>query len=234
MALHSETPGGSDYLDRLMRRESFAALWPLFAKATQPAKELTESFSALHHLRPIMRKWGRCRVIHIGDGAHARTAALFALKTDSDNISIDPLINVPLVEAWRDQYEIRRFEWRKDRIESVCDALNALPPMPVFVTFVHAHVRVDDVLARLKWNAAYTLSCCSPEGQLTRQAPLKQGEDFSVLSPERRFQVFLNESAVGSIPCHLPTEVEIDRPSKPVRRIEAPSSAGSFRKRASR
>jgi hypothetical protein len=193
-----------------MRRESFAALWPLFAKATQPAKELTESFSALLHLRPIMRKLGRCRVLHIGDGAHARTAALFALKTDADNISIDPLINVPLVEGWRDQYEIRRFEWRKDRIESVCDALNALPPMPVVVTFVHAHVRVDDVLARLSWDAAYTLACCSPEGQLSRQPVLKQGEDFSVLSPERRFQVFLNERALSTIPHGLAAELGSD------------------------
>ena len=44
----------SNYLDRLMRRNSFAALWPLFAKATRPAKELTESYSALEHLRPFL------------------------------------------------------------------------------------------------------------------------------------------------------------------------------------
>jgi hypothetical protein len=41
----NELPGSnSSYLDRLMRRESFAALWPLFAKGEKPAKEMTESY----------------------------------------------------------------------------------------------------------------------------------------------------------------------------------------------
>ena len=91
-----EQPRGSDYLDRLMRRASFEALWPLFAKATRPAKEMTESFSALEHLRPFLSKGEPCRVIHVGDGAHARTGALFALKTEAENISVDPLINEAL------------------------------------------------------------------------------------------------------------------------------------------
>ena len=90
------SPDGA-YLDRLMRRESFQALWPLFAHATRPAKEMTESFSALEHLRPLLTTEGPCRVIHVGDGAHARTAALFALKTQAENISVDPLVNVDLV-----------------------------------------------------------------------------------------------------------------------------------------
>src|SRR5437867_4071057 len=66
-----DAPNG-DYLDRLMRRECFEALWPLFAKASRPAKELTESYSALVHLRPFMSEAGPHRVIHVGDGAHAR------------------------------------------------------------------------------------------------------------------------------------------------------------------
>jgi hypothetical protein len=188
----SATPNG-DYLDRLMRRSSFEALWPLFAHATKPAKEMTESFSALQHLRPHMAEPGPHRVIHVGDGAHARTAALFALKTKAENISVDPSVNVELVEAWRARFGIRRLAWHKARVEEVAEQLNALPPMPVLVTFVHAHVHVDEVLDRLRWNAAFTLACCSPGHQLTRtRVPHQAGEDLSVLSDGRRYQVLVN------------------------------------------
>ena len=186
----------SDYLDRLLRRESFAAIRPLFSKATKPAKELTESFSALEHLRPLMRKVGPCRAIHVGDGAHARTAALFALKTDSDNISVDPLVNERIVEEWRDTFDISRFEWRKSRIEDVTSELNALPSLPTFVTFVHAHVNTERVLSELKWDVAFVLVCCMPGKQLaTSMTPYEQGEDMCVLSPERKFQTLVNRAS---------------------------------------
>jgi len=182
-----------NYLDRLMRRQSFAALWPLFAKATKPAKEMTESFSALEHLRPLMNLVGPSRVIHVGDGAHARTAALFAVKTEAENISVDPLINEALVQAWRDEFGIQRFAWRKARIADEAERLNALGPSPVFVTFVHAHVHVDEVLEGLRWDAAFTLACCLPGYQLSqRPTPHAHGEDAGVLSEHRTYQVLVN------------------------------------------
>lgn len=186
--------GNSDYLDRLMRRRSFEALWPLFAKASKPAKEMTESFSALQHLRPLLeQQQGPCRVIHVGDGAHARTAALFALKTEAENISVDPSLNLTLVEAWRERFGVRRLTWHKAHVEEVAEQLNDLPQIPVFVTFVHAHVHVDKVLELLRWDAAFTLACCLPGHQLTQtRVPHQTGEDLSVLSPERQYQVLVN------------------------------------------
>lgn len=184
-----EGPPIGDYLDRLMRRQSFEALWPLFAKATRPAKEMTESYSALVHLRPFIPAVPY-RVIHVGDGAHARTGALFALKTKAENVSVDPLLNGPLVEAWRAQFGIARFTWQRADVFDAIERLNALPEMPVLVTFVHAHVRVDAVLARLRWNVAYTLACCQPGNQLTQQYDvLETGDDPCVLSSGRRYQV---------------------------------------------
>ena len=181
------------YLDRLMRRQSFEALWPLFAKADQPAKEMTESFSALEHLRPLMAQTGPGRCLHIGDGAHARTAALFALKTQADNISIDPIINERIVSSWREQFTIERFSWRAARILDEIDGLNALTPRPTFVTFVHAHVDVDQVLGRLTWDAAFSLACCVKGKQLSRRfTPTTAGEDPNVLSTERQFQLLIN------------------------------------------
>lgn len=183
----------SQYLDRLLRRGSFAALWPLFAKAQRPAKELTESFSALEHLRPFLPESGPYRVLHVGDGAHARTAALFALKTQAENISIDPVINVPVLEEWTRSFGIARLSWHKAHIEQVAAQLNALPEMPVLVTFVHAHLPVDEVLAQLRWDAAFTLACCVPGHQLSRRhVPVKGGHDLSVLSEGRQYQVLVN------------------------------------------
>jgi|GEM_PF-209090 len=185
-------PNGN-YLDRLMRRDSFGALWPLFSKATKPAKELTESFSALHHLRPLMRKVGPCRALHIGDGAHGRTAALFAIKSDAQNITIDPLINESLLEKWKVRFDISRFEYRKARIEDVIPALNQLPNLPTFLTLVHAHVNTEKVLASIRWDVAFILVCCMPGKQLvTSLPPLSAGKDMSVLSPERTYQVVVN------------------------------------------
>ncbi len=193
MATDGAASPNGDYLDRLMRRQSFEALWPLFAQATKPAKEMTESFSALQHLRPLLAERGPCRVIHVGDGAHARTAALFALKTEAENISVDPSVNVALVDRWRERFGIRRLSWHKARVEEVSDQLNALPPMPVMVTFVHAHVDVDQVLGLLRWDGAYTLACCVPGHQLSRaHVPHEAGEDMSVLSSDRYYQVLVN------------------------------------------
>lgn len=194
-----DAPASGEYLDRLMRRASFEALWPLFARATHPAKEMTESFSALVHLRPVLPAVGPCRVIHVGDGAHARTAALFALKTGAENISVDPLINEAIVGSWRERFGVRRFAWRKASILDVVEQLDALPPMPVLVTFVHAHVDVDAVLSRLRWDFAYTLACCLPGHQLSRQhAPLASGVDARVLSTGRRYQVLARGGAAAS------------------------------------
>jgi hypothetical protein len=188
-----EAGPSSDYLDRLMRRDCFQALWPLFAKAQRPAKELTESYSALVHLRPFLAGAGPFRVIHVGDGAHARTGAMFSLKTQAHSVSVDPQLNLPLVEKWRDRFGIRRLDCRKACIQDVAAELNALPEMPTFVTFVHAHVAVDEVLRLLRWDAAFTLACCHPQQQLSRTHKLgSTGADQGVLSTSRDYQVLLN------------------------------------------
>jgi hypothetical protein len=191
-----EFSGQSSYLDRLMRRESFGVLWPLFAKGPKPAKEMTESFSALEHLRPLICPGEPLRVVHVGDGAHARTAALFSIKTHAGNISVDPQLNEPLVEAWRNEYGIQRFAWRKAPIEAVAAELNEMPAMRTLVTFVHAHVGVDRVLALLRWDAAFTLACCLPGSQLSATHRVHHsGSDSNVLSMGRAYQVLLPPSA---------------------------------------
>ena len=60
-----------------MRRGCFEALWPLFAKAQRPAKELTESYSALVHLRPFLTGDGPHRVVHVQQGVLGPTSPQF-------------------------------------------------------------------------------------------------------------------------------------------------------------
>lgn len=176
-----------------MRRQSFEALWPLFAKAEHPAKEMTESFSALVHLRPFLPESGPYRVVHVGDGAHARTGALFSLKTSSHNVCVDPVLNLPLVDEWRTRFGIRGLDCHRARIQDVADAIDALPAMPTLVTFVHAHVSVDEVLGLLRWDTAFTLACCVPGKQLSQRLEVAaSGEDANVLSSGRRYQVLRN------------------------------------------
>lgn len=192
-----EAISNSDYLDRLMRRNCFEALWPLFAKATRPAKELTESYSALVHLRPFMPSNAEYRVIHVGDGAHARTAAMFSLKSKAHNIAVDPELNLALLDSWCERFGIARLERRKARIEDVASELNALPRVRTLVTFVHAHVPVEDVLARLHWDVAFTLACCVPGKQLSRRHVVRAGDDSNVLSGGRSYQVLLNDEGAN-------------------------------------
>jgi hypothetical protein len=188
---HQKPLASSEYLDRLMRRGCFEALWPLFAKAQRPAKELTESFSALVHLRPFIDAGEACRVVHVGDGAHARTAAMFSLKTRTHNISVDPELNLALVEDWCARFGISGIEPRKARIQDVTAELNALPRVRTLVTFVHAHVAVDEVLRELHWDVAFSLACCVPGKQLSRGVVHREGEDRNVLSSGRRYQVLV-------------------------------------------
>jgi hypothetical protein len=109
---------------------------------------------------------------------------------------VDPQLNLPLVDAWRARFGILRLDYRKARIEDVAVEINSLPAMPTLVTFVHAHVAVDDVLALLRWDTAFTLACCLPGKQLShRYESSRSGIDQHVLSAGRQYQVLTNGHA---------------------------------------
>lgn len=181
----------TSYLKQVMRSDAFDALWPLYRKAHDPAKEFTESYAAHVHLgawrgQPL-------KVLHVGDGAHARTAALFAYMTRHDNIAIDPAIDENVIGSWKQCFAVQRFGWFRGRIEDY--PLEEVEG-PVLVTFVHAHVDTDAVLRRLgdRWMAAYTNACCKPGQQLSSLACVQSGEDWRILSPERKYQVLARVS----------------------------------------
>jgi hypothetical protein len=182
------------HLDRVMRLNCFPELHDLFARAHAPAKELTESYSAVWHLRHLMADGDPVRVIHVGDGAHARTGAMFSFLTQARNISVDPDIRHSVVNGWRHKWDVERFAWIPRKVEDVYSVLNAMPAsVRTIVTFVHAHVDVDEVLSNLNWHFAFTMSCCHRPIQLSRRySEIARGQDWSCLSPHREYQVLAN------------------------------------------
>jgi hypothetical protein len=179
------------YVNNVMRASCFEELWWLYKAATEPLKELSESYAAHRWLAGWRKR--PMTVIHVGDGARALTAAMFAFMTPHLNLAIDPLINEQQVSSWRDRFDVQRFDYFKGRVEDY--PLEQLPG-PLLFTFVHAHVDVDRILARVpgRWLAAYTLACCSPASQLGHDHhTLEEGEDWNVLSSQRQFRLIVPE-----------------------------------------
>lgn len=176
----------TSYVRALMRADCFPALLPLFNLAHDPVKEISESYAAFDKLRPWQGELST--VVHVGDGAHCRTAALFAFMTKHSNVSVDPAIQMEKVSTWMLDHSVRGLLLAKSKIEEF--PIEELAG-PLLLTFVHAHVDTDEVLARVegKWHAAYVSACCEPHRQLSRGKVIDEGEDWAILSPQRRFQV---------------------------------------------
>jgi hypothetical protein len=191
------------YFRALFQSKSAAVLMPLFNLSNDAAKEWTESFAAWHKLRSYLRP--ATLALHIGDGASSRTGALWAFHTGHQNISIDPQASQGNLSRWQLEIDlkVRRLRCIKARAEDilvglVVDWIAADNP-PVLLTFVHAHVDVQRLLAMLppgSWRAAYTCACCEKNRQLLPNDSkvariVKEGDDWSILSPERQYQVLI-------------------------------------------
>ena len=185
----------TSYLESLARKDSFEELWSLFRFADKPMKELTESYSAYKHTGN-WKKLEDLTVIHVGDGAHCRTGAMFALLTKHNNISIDPNINIALVNEWVTKFNIQRLKYYKGAWQDVINFDNkVIRSNKALLCFTHAHVNSWDVVTRcieLGMNVvgAYVSACCQPNHQLT--LPVRQFDDWGILSPERTCQLWSN------------------------------------------
>ena len=98
--VHVDVPSfNPTYLRQMFKHRSSGALMPLFAKACDPAKEWTESASAWAKLRKWLKE--PTLALHIGDGAHSRTAAFFAFHSPHENVNIDPVAPGSARSSWR-------------------------------------------------------------------------------------------------------------------------------------
>ena len=227
--VHVDVPSfNPTYLRQMFRHRSTQALMPLFAKACDPAKEWTESMSAWAKLRKWLKE--PTLALHIGDGAHSRTAAFFAFHSAHENVNIDPVARRDVIDSWQKEIklEVQRLAVIPERAEvaapeklarwaSVVEHITERKAPPALLTFVHAHVNTRDILASLpkgSWAAAYTCACCHPKDQLVAADDpdirvLDDGEDWGILSSQRRYQVLVPREAKPAMsgdlrPCRSP------------------------------
>lgn len=184
------------YADKLLRSRSFEELWHLFKDAESPLKEMTESYAALKHMRSIIAP-NHKTFIHIGDGARARTGALFAFHSRSFNISIDPVIHMNKINQWINKYNVFNFHPIDDKYEKQT-FINEIDD-PINIICVHAHVDLEEMDQKIPaWKYLYSNPCCYYEKQTFSEEYMKNNSiklikntiDWGILSEKREIFIY--------------------------------------------
>ena len=123
-------------------------------------KEVTESMAAFNGIRDyIMKdrfdyKSDNVVVISVGDGNTPRTAAMCAMRSNWECISIDPIMKTT-------DYNIKRLKIYKNKVEEL--DLN-FPDKIVVILCVHSHAKLNDILGHIhgKERHLLTIPCCVP------------------------------------------------------------------------
>jgi len=192
------------YADRVLRSNSYEELFWRFKDAESPIKEVTESYAALSNLKKICiisnANW-----LHIGDGAHTRTAAIFAFfSKENNNFSIDPALNIEKFDAWQKRYNVSGIIPVKKKFQDfshrdMCELLNTSFIPTYNICCVHAHVKVEEVDKQFPyWTYFYTNICCLPAQQSFSEAYMKEHniveilrkQDMGILSHQREVIIY--------------------------------------------
>lgn len=182
------------YIDKVMHSNCFEELWELFKLADKPAKEITESYAALSNLKKVCRLQDKT-ILHIGDGAHARTGILFSYMTKSYNISIDPQINHNLVQ-FLNKWNTRNFEYQASKFEDFDFIMDEY-----IISCVHAHVELEEINNKYpNWTYLYSNICCYPEKQTFSRRYMKENNiveivdkfDLGIWSDQRNIKIYKN------------------------------------------
>jgi len=185
------------YVDTVLKTYSYEELMWLFLNTPSPSKEISESYAVLTNLKKV------CNVsdyswLHIGDGAYARTAGLFAFLSKSENYSIDPAINTTKLTKWIEKYNVKRFYFSKNKFQDDNEILDEIEK-PYGIVCVHAHVNLEEVDKKYPdWKYLYTNPCCMPGIQKFNEKYLKENRiskivhkmDFGILSNLREVIIY--------------------------------------------
>lgn len=186
------------YVDRILRSKSYEELMWLFMQTPSPSKEISESYSAFRNLKKIVLLKDKT-FLHIGDGAYARTGAIFTFFSNSENHSIDPVLNLGKLKQWQQRYSVRNLFLHKERFEDL-DYSSFVNPI---ITLVHSHVDIVPVIKKIpQWSIIYSNSCCYPQQQfLTTEFMIKNKigcivnrEDYGILSEKRKIAIYVNNA----------------------------------------
>lgn len=187
------------YLDKVLRSKSYEELMWRFLPAESPSKEITESYAAFSNIKKVclihQSNW-----LHIGDGAHTRTAAIFTFNTKCVNFSIDPALNMDKFEQWKTRYNVKNLIALKNRYEEVDpEYIKSFNDKGYNICCVHAHVTLEDVDRKFpEWTFLYTNPCCQVQNQTFSKKYMKDNniievvnrEDLGILSDKRQVIIY--------------------------------------------
>jgi hypothetical protein len=155
----------SKYVREYLKKHCSPELQRLALTLKNPAKEVSESMAAVNHLRKFIRSYGNMNYVVIGDGSRCLTGAFLAFLTKGNVWSIDPAINMPVVQNWMMEQDVQRFKPLPKKFEDV--QIRNLDGNPVTIVLVHAHVSTTEVIQKFtNWRFIYVNPCCYPETQL--------------------------------------------------------------------
>lgn len=156
------------YLTSFLKRKSSMELMGLYHNVNNPVKEITESWAAYKHMVPFLdlNDPNVCN-LHIGDGAHCMTGAMFAFNTKNYNMSIDPIINMDHMAEWDRMVHPKHFGYHKARWQDIKPMLTDISErfFQVNVICVHAHVDLKELSKVVDWEFCYTNPCCNYDEQ---------------------------------------------------------------------
>lgn len=189
-----------DFVRGLLKKECYGQVHPLFCRACSPAKEITESFAAFHHLYDVIEDMTKLQTFfHIGDGAYCRTGALFTfllgLESKSIHVSVDPAIKYDFMTEWIKDNKVKNFFFHADKWQDI--DLSFYPPPYTFV-LVHAHVNLESIAEKYPFDFIYTNPCCHYNKQVlsinyiekNRIGVVKAGNDLRNLSEKNFFIIY--------------------------------------------
>jgi len=149
------------------------------------AKEISESMGMYSAVRDIRMPMGMeysdpsITVVVVGDGHTPRTAALFAMRSKWQALSIDPML--------------RKTEWGIDRLtcipKKVEDCETIVNERSILV-LPHAHVNIPDCLHVVpNVELVVALPCCVP---ITwDREPTNEYWDECIFSPENKIKIWI-------------------------------------------
>lgn len=178
---HDRTPNTA-HLDRFFAHPGRARIVRFFPNT----KEVTESMAAFHavnkHLH-VDRGARDVTVVVVGDGHSPRTGALFAVSTNWEVWSVDPVMRMKYDGA------VDRLCVRSDKIEDTTPF--DVAEGHVIIVAVHSHGLLRDAVAKIKNSRridVVSIPCCVP--QVLDTQPVVKYEDTAILSPERTVLVW--------------------------------------------
>ena len=190
------------YVDRVLTSNSFEELHSRFKNYKRPSKEISESFAAMANLRKV------CRVddytwLHIGDGPHFCTAAIFAFFSKSCNWSIDPKLDSASFYWWMGKFNVQNcfpYGFKYEEFSKECS--HFIEKEKIGITCIHAHVKLNEVDKHFpKWSYLYSNVCCFKDQQTFSEEYMNQNniqklleyDDYGILSEKRHIVIYQKE-----------------------------------------